>query len=104
MRTIFSIFICLALAIPGWAQSQAANGAIEGTVSDTSGGVLPGVTVTITSIDTGAQRIVITNEKGLYRAQLLPLGTTRVLAQLPGCKRHEQTDIHMHDPHTSLWN
>src|SRR5438445_61244 len=81
MRTIFSIFICLALAIPGWAQSQAANGAIEGTVSDTSGGVLPGVTVTITSIDTGAQRIVITNEKGLYRAPLRLLPMSEVMIQ-----------------------
>ena len=104
MRTIFSIFICLALAIPGWAQSQAANGAIEGTVFDTSGGVLPGVTVTITSIDTGAQRIVITNEKGLYRAPLLPLGTYRVLAELPGFKKFEQTDIHLSVGQTAVVN
>src|SRR3989442_77081 len=104
MRTIFSIFICLALAIPGWAQSQAANGAIEGTVSDTSGGVLPGVTVTITSVDTGAQRIVITNEKGLYRAPLLPLGTYRVLAELPGFKKFEQTDIHLSVGQTAVVN
>src|SRR5437588_8880800 len=104
MRTIFSIFICLALAIPGWAQSQAANGAIEGTVFDTSGGVLPGVTVTITSIDTGAQRIVITNEKGLYRAPLLPLGTYRLLAELPGFKKFEQTDIHLSVGQTAVVN
>src|SRR5438067_6723140 len=104
MRTIFSIFICLALAVPALAQSQAANGAIEGTVSDSSGGVLPGVTVTITSVDTGTQRIVITNEKGLYRAPLLPLGTYRVLAELPGFKKFEQTDIHLSVGQTAVVN
>jgi hypothetical protein len=104
MRTVFSVFVCLALAVPAWAQSQAANGAIEGTVSDSSGGVLPGVTVTITSVDTGAQRIVITNEKGLYRAPLLPLGTYRVLAELPGFKKFEQTDIHLSVGQTAVVN
>src|SRR5437870_2534635 len=104
MRTIFSIFICLALAIPGWAQSQAATGAIEGTVSDPSGGVLPGVTVTITSVDTGAQRIVITNEKGLYRAPLLPLGTYQVVAELPGFKIFKQTDITLSVGQTAIVN
>ena len=104
MRTIFSIFICLALAVPALAQSQAANGVIEGTVSDSSGGVLPGVTVTITSVDTGTQRIVITNEKGLYRAPLLPLGTYRVLAELPGFKKFEQTDIHLSVGQTAVVN
>ena len=37
--------------------------------------VLPGVTVTVTNLDTGDQRVVVTNESGLYRAPLLPLGT-----------------------------
>src|SRR5258707_825219 len=53
-----------ALTAPAYAQSTAANGAIEGTVSDTSGGVLPGVSVTITNADTGLERTVITNEHG----------------------------------------
>jgi hypothetical protein len=83
----------LATATPAVAQSTAANGAIEGTVSDTSGGVLPGVTVTIRNVNTGAERSVITNEKGIYRAPLLPLGTYQVVAELPGFKAFKQTDI-----------
>ena len=77
------------------AQSQAANGAIEGTVTDTSGGVLPGVTVTIAGTDTGVTRSVVTNESGLYRAPLLPLGTYRVSAELQGFKKFEQTNIQL---------
>jgi hypothetical protein len=58
-----------------FAQSQSINGTIEGTVRDNSGGVLPGVSVTVTNADTGTSRTVVTNESGLYRAPLLPLGT-----------------------------
>ena len=73
-KILFLLAICAVAAAPAFAQSTAANGAIEGTVTDNSGGVLPGVTMTITNTGTGAERVVTTNERGLYRAPLLPLG------------------------------
>jgi hypothetical protein len=94
----------LVLTTPAFAQSTAANGAIEGTVSDTSGGVLPGVTVTIANVDTGVERTVITNEKGLYRAPLLPLGKYRVVAELQGFKKFEQTDVPLSVGQTAVVN
>jgi hypothetical protein len=93
-----------AVAAPVFAQSTAANGAIEGTISDTSGGVLPGVTVTITNVNTGAERAVVTNEKGLYRAPLLPLGSYQVVAELPGFKIFKQTDITLSVGQTAIVN
>jgi hypothetical protein len=87
--------LLVASAVPALAQSQAANGAIEGTIRDNSGGVLPGVTVALVNADTGAQRIVVTNESGLYRAVLLPLGTYRVTAELAGFKKHDQAGIEL---------
>jgi len=93
MRRICFVFISLMLSVPAWAQSQAANGAIEGTIIDSSGGVLPGVTITVTNTETGVERSVVTNEKGLYRVPLLSLGTYRVVVELPGFKRFERTDI-----------
>jgi hypothetical protein len=93
VKKLFSFLFVVALAAPAFAQSQAANGAIEGTISDSSGGVLPGVTVTITNVNTGLERSVVTNEKGLYRAPLLTLGTYRVVAELPGFKKFEQAGI-----------
>ncbi len=98
MRRIVPSLLALLLmfsAVPALAQSQAANGAIEGTVRDNSGGVLPGVTVALVNIDTGTQRIVVTNESGLYRAVLLPLGTLPVTAELPGFKKYEQAGIEL---------
>src|SRR4029079_6262889 len=82
----------------------AANGAIEGTILDSSGGVLPGVTVTITNVETGAERSVTTNEKGLYRAPLLPLGKYRVVAELQGFKKFERTDISLSVGQTATVN
>src|SRR4051812_25064924 len=93
LKYFLSAVMSLALAVPALAQSTAANGAIEGIVSDSSGGVLPGVTITITSLDTGTERSVVTNEKGIYRAPLLPLGRYKVVAELPGFKTFSQTGI-----------
>ncbi|MBW8861444.1 MAG: TonB-dependent receptor [Acidobacteria bacterium] len=101
-----AVFIvwALALSAAAFAQSTAANGAIEGTILDTSGAVLPGVTVTITNVGTGAERSVTTNEKGLYRAPLLPLGKYRVVAELQGFKKFEQTDISLSVGQTATVN
>ena len=92
-RALLSFVISLAFAASASAQGQAINGTIEGTVTDESGAVLPGVTVTLTNTDTGDVRSVITNESGLYRAPLLQLGTYRVSAELAGFKKFEQAGI-----------
>ncbi|MGC4085072.1 MAG: carboxypeptidase regulatory-like domain-containing protein [Vicinamibacterales bacterium] len=101
----FIVAIALALmAGPAFAQSQAANGAIEGTITDTLGGVLPGVTVTITNTDTGGQRTTVTNEFGLFRAPLLPLGTYRVEAELQGFKRVQRNRLALSVGETAVVN
>src|SRR6185369_15363425 len=84
-----SVLLCTS----AFGQSQAANGSIEGTVMDSSQGVLPGVTVTITNIETGNERSVTTNENGFYRALLLPLGRYRVVAELQGFKKADRSGI-----------
>jgi len=104
IRACFATLLSLVLAGPALAQSEAANGAIEGTIVDTSGGVLPGVTVTVTNVDTGTERLVVTNDKGLYRALLLPLGAYRVVAELPGFKKFEQTGIKLSVGQTAVVN
>jgi Carboxypeptidase regulatory-like domain/TonB dependent receptor-like, beta-barrel len=75
------------------AQAQAANGNIEGTVRDTSGAVLPGVTVTVTNVDTGTTRSVQTTADGVYRVPLLPLGRYKVTAELQGFKTFERQGL-----------
>ena len=84
LRLILALLLGLVTALPVAAQSTAINGSIEGVVSDESGAVLPGVTVTVTNLDTGDNRVIVTNESGLFRAPLLTLGTYRVAAELQG--------------------
>jgi hypothetical protein len=103
-KILFSLLTCALAAAPAFAQSQAANGAIEGTVTDSSGAVLPGVTITITNLGTGTERVVATNEKGLYRAPLLPLGTYKVVGELQGFKRFEQSGITLSVGQTAVVN
>ena len=66
--------VCLiwAVATPAaaFAQAQAANGNIEGTVRDATGGALPGVMVTLVNADLGSSRTVLTNDQGVFRAPL----------------------------------
>ncbi len=49
------------------AAAQAVYGSIGGTVTDTSGGALPGVTVTITSVERKTVDTAVTNESGFLR-------------------------------------
>jgi outer membrane receptor protein involved in Fe transport len=102
LRTITAFFLSLALVSPAFAQSTAINGTIEGTVSDDQGAVLPGVTITVSNLDTGDNRVVVTNERGLYRAPLLSLGTYRVVAELQGFKKFEQTGVSLRAGQTAV--
>jgi len=95
LRRLCALALVAVCALTGTAygQSQAINGTIEGTVKDASGAVLPGVTVTVTNTDTGTQRVVVTNENGVFRAPLLPLGQFKVSAELSGFSKYEQSGI-----------
>ncbi|MGE5233274.1 MAG: TonB-dependent receptor [Acidobacteriota bacterium] len=87
------VVVLAVLPSPACAQSQSAGGAISGTVSDASGAVLPGVTVTIKNQATGLLRTMETDAKGNYRALLLPIGTYEVSAALQGFSTVRRTDV-----------
>jgi hypothetical protein len=78
-------FLLLAwLALPQPARAQATTGTISGTVTDQSKSVLPGVTVHVRNIETGATRLLVTDERGGFRALNLPPGIYAVDGELPG--------------------
>src|SRR5262249_7416436 len=60
------------------------TGTIQGTVTDASGGVLPGAGISLRNRETGQERSLTTNERGFYTATFLPIGKYRVEATLPG--------------------
>src|SRR5436853_6508842 len=67
-----------------FAQSQATTGVIEGTVTDATGAVLPGVTVSLRNTATNFEKIEVTSPQGMYRGVLLPLGPYEIKATLEG--------------------
>ena len=75
---------CLILlgALPASGTAQTVTGTLQGTVTDTTGSPLPGVSVSIQNIETGATRQATTNERGQYSAPFLPLGRYKVSASL----------------------
>jgi hypothetical protein len=79
-----AIVLALLAAVVSAAAAQTVTGTVQGTVTDTSGAVLPGVTITIRNTDTGAQRTVVTNDAGIYIAPYVPLGLYEVRAELSG--------------------
>ena len=80
----------LLVSTSAFAQSQAMNGLIEGVVKDSTGGVLPGVNVTVTNTTTGESKTFVTDATGNYRAPLLSLGSYKVRVELSGFKAYER--------------
>ena len=80
----FLVLTALIAGVSGPAAAQTVTGTIQGTVTDTSGGVLPGVTVTLTQVETGSERAIVTNAEGIYRAPFLQVGRYSVKAELTG--------------------
>ena len=89
IRRCLSCAALLALAsvlVPAPVLGQAVYGSVAGTVVDNSGGILPGVTVTITSLERKTVDTVVSNESGFYvKDRLLP-GLYEVRAELEGFK------------------
>src|SRR5436190_7163401 len=78
------------LAVPAWAQATAQ---LNGRVTDESGAVLPGVTVTAIQTDTTFTRTVVTDATGNYVLTNLPTGPYRLEMALQGFRSYAQTGI-----------
>ena len=89
-RALLGGLLVLLAATTVWAQATAQ---INGTVTDASGGVLPGVTVTAIQTDTGFRREVVTDDMGSYVLTNLPIGPYRLEVALSGFRSYSQTGI-----------
>ncbi len=86
-----ALVAALLFAVPAMAQEQ--RGAIEGTVKDSSGAVLPGVTVQAQGA-AGSQESV-TDENGLYRFPSLAPGRYQIVATLQGFNTATLADVNL---------
>src|ERR671918_1559887 len=90
VRIVCGSVLALLVAVSAWAQATAQ---INGTVSDTSGGVLPGANVTAIQTDTGFRREVVTDADGSFALTNLPIGPYRLEVALQGFRTYVQTGI-----------
>lgn len=72
MHRLALLFIILASATLAIAQTERAN--LTGTVTDPTGRVISGATVTLHAVDTDLDRVVLTNSAGSYGFDALPIG------------------------------
>ncbi|HVT02088.1 MAG TPA: TonB-dependent receptor [Thermoanaerobaculia bacterium] len=86
MRLAAALILTMIFSASAFAQS--ANGSISGIVTDGSGGVVPGVTVTATNRATGAVRTAVSNETGSFTIAALPAGQYDVVSELSGFKSY----------------
>jgi hypothetical protein len=95
MRRLGLLILLTALTC-GAAAAQETTGTITGVTTDSTGGVLPGVTVTLKNASTGALRTVVTNESGIYTASGLPVGTYEITFELQGFQSATQPGVALH--------
>lgn len=88
--------ICAALFLAGTAHAQFNNGAIAGTLRDSTGAVIPNATVTIRNVDTGVTTQRKTNGDGAYEALALIPGTYTVEATALGFNVAKNTSVDVH--------
>jgi hypothetical protein len=87
------VVLGFSLLLPSAASAQLSTAQISGRVTDESGAVLPGVTVTVVQTDTGQTRTVTTDPAGTYVLPTLPTGRYRLEVTLQGFRTYAQTGI-----------
>ena len=95
MRLKALVVITVVFALAGMLDAQTFRGAIQGTVVDSAGGVIPAAQVTVTSLDTNLTRKVTTDGAGDYSVTELPLGAYKVTAEKAGFKSETVSGINV---------
>src|SRR5215471_7203392 len=89
-----AIVLLIALGTSGvFAQTSTAT--IVGSVRDTTGALVPGVTIDIKHVDSGLTRTVLSNETGSYAAPSLPVGPYEISTTMPGFKQGVRSGINL---------
>lgn len=102
-----SLFLCLAVlsacVSPIFAQTSS-TGALTGTVTDPSGAVISGATVTATNVGTGQSRSTTTDSSGSYKFGLLPPGNYSLKFSASGFKTADVPSVTVSVAETPVLN
>lgn len=107
-RVLLHVFagamLVLALASGAIAQVGSASAALNGTVRDPSGAVVPRATITLTSVETGTKQVATTNSDGTYVFVNIPPGSYSAQAARQGFKTSEQPPFRLDVNQSSTLN
>src|SRR5690348_14776208 len=86
LRHVLIMLVLALVSLPSLlaAQAQATTGVVRGTVTDTAGTPLPNASVRLRNAETNAERVLTTNERGVYVATLLRVGRYDITARALG--------------------
>jgi hypothetical protein len=90
--TLF-VILCITCLCASQARAQVSGATLAGTVTDSSGGVIPNAQVSITDVSTGVTRNVISDSAGLYTAPNLLPGTYEIRVTAMGFSTQVQKGI-----------
>ena len=94
VKPTYPLFVLIAtMAFSLAMQGQVVTAAISGKVEDPSGAGVSGATVTVKSLETGATRVVTTDDAGNFKSLSLPLGAQEVKAEKTGFRTQVRTGI-----------
>ena len=85
---LIALGTCLSVA-------QTSTATILGTVKDTSGALIPGVSITVKHTESGLTRNVVSGERGGYNVPLLPVGAYEITITMPGFKQAVRSGINL---------
>src|SRR5947209_11471764 len=71
---VLIVLVTASLLVVGAFAQGGGQGSVEGTVTDASGAVVPGVTLTLKNIDTGLSFTAASNDTGYFHFPVVPVG------------------------------
>src|ERR1700748_800606 len=89
---LFATLFCAALWLMPHARAQE-NATVTGTVTDTTGAVVPNVQITLTNPSTGQVRTAVSNTSGLYLFANVGVGHFSLSATSTGFLKYTKTDL-----------
>lgn len=102
--SIFACFVLLFACAPALLAQTGGTGALTGTVTDPSGAVIAGATVTATDIGTGQARTTTTDANGSYKFSLVNPGNYSVKFSAAGFKTVEVPSVTVNVTETAVLN
>jgi len=94
----FATAIVVLIALPTclvFAQTSTSTATILGVVKDTSGALIPGVSIAVKHTETGLTRTTVSSESDDYNVPLLPIGAYEIATAMPGFKQQVRSGINL---------